>query len=194
MTFKDSEYLIKLQDYYTKFRGFPSYAGLCGVLGLAAKSSVNKVLVRLAKQDFLMRTPDGVWVPTQRFFERNLSDIAVAAGLPTSVPDGTMNPFLIDQFLVKKPSKTTLVPVRGDSMVDAGIHDGDVVVVEIQSTANTGDIVVAVVDGEFTVKTLANKHGKPILLPANKVYPVIQSKERLEIFGIVIGLIRKYGR
>ena len=194
MAVKDSEYLIRLQDYYAKFRGFPSYTRLCDVLGLAAKSAVNKVLLRLASEGYLTRTPDDVWVPAQRFFERSLSDMPVAAGLPTSVPDATAEPFLIDQFLVHKPSKTTLVPVKGDSMIDAGIHEGDVVVVEVRPTANIGDIVVAVVDGEFTVKTLGGKRGKLVLLPANQAYPVIQPKGTLEIFGVVIGLVRKYGR
>jgi len=77
-------------------------------------------------------------------------------------------------------------------MINVGINDGDVVVVEIRSTAKTGDIVVANIDDEFTVKTLGKKRGKPVLLPANDLYPVIRPKGSLEILGVVIGLIRKY--
>ena len=194
MAIKDSEYLLRLQDYYAQFRGFPSYARLCDILGLAAKSAVNKVLLRLVRQGYLTRTPDDVWVPSQRFFERHLSSAPVYAGLPTPITDVTAEPFLIDQFLVHKPSKTTLVPVKGDSMIDAGIREGDVVVVEVRPTANIGDIVVAVVDNEFTVKTLGNRRGKPVLLPANEAYPIIQPEGSLEIFGVVVGLVRKYGR
>ena len=194
MAIKDSDYLSKLQNYYAKHHGFPSYARLCNVLGLAAKSAVNKVLLRLAEQGYLKRTVDEVWVPAESFFERKLSDTPVAAGLPTFVSNVTADPFMIDQFLVNKPSKTILVPVQGDSMINAGINDGDVVVVEVGSTANTGDIVVAAIDDEFTVKTLGKKRGKAVLLPANNSYPVIQPEGSLEIIGVVVGLIRKYGK
>jgi len=174
MATKDSDYLSRLQDYYAKHHSFPSYARLCNVLGLAAKSAVNKVLLRLAEQGYLKRTADEVWVPAESFFERNLSDTPVVAGLPTFVSDVTADSFMIDQFLVNKPSKTILVPVQGDSMINVGINDGDVVVVEIGSTANTGDIVVAAIDDEFTVITLSKKRGKAVLLPANVSYPVIR--------------------
>ena len=194
MATKDFDYLSRLQDYYAKHHSFPSYARLCNVLGLAAKSAVNKVLLRLAEQGYLKRTADEVWVPAESFFERNLSDTPVVAGLPTFVSDVTADSFMIDQFLVNKPSKTILVPVQGDSMINVGINDGDVVVVEVSSTANTGDIVVATIDDEFTVKTLGKKRGKPVLLPANDSYPIIRPKESLKIFGVVIGLIRKYGK
>jgi len=192
MAIKDSDYLSRLQDYYAKHHSFPSYARLCNVLGLAAKSAVNKVLLRLAEQGYLKRTADEVWVPAESFFERNLSDTPVVAGLPTFVSDVTADSFMIDQFLVNKPSKTILVPVQGDSMINVGINDGDVVIVEVSSTANTGDIVVATIDDEFTVKTLGKKRGKPVLLPANDSYPIIRPKGSLKIFGVVIGLIRKY--
>ncbi len=194
MAIKDSDYLSKLQNYYAKHHGFPSYSRLCNILGLAAKSAVNKVLLRLAEQGYLKRTADEVWVPVESFFERKLSDTPVVAGLPTFVSNVTADPFMIDQFLVNKPSKTILVPVQGDSMINAGINDGDVVVVEVGSTANTGDIVVAAIDDEFTVKTLGKKRGKAILLPANDSYPVIQPEGSLEIIGVVVGLIRKYGK
>lgn len=193
MAVKDSAYLVKLQEYYARFRSFPSYARLCDILGLAAKSAVNKVLFRLAGQGYITRTPDGVWVPAPGFFERNLSCSPVQAGAPTSVSDMADEPFLIDQFLVRKPSQTTLIPVKGDSMADAGIHEGDRIVVEMRPGANTGDIVVAVIDNEFTVKTLGIRKGRPALLPANPAYPVIQP-DHLEIFGVVVGLVRKYGR
>jgi len=194
MAIKDADYLSKLQNYYAKHHSFPSYARLCRVLGLAAKSAVNKVLLRLVEQGYLKRTVDEVWVPSESFFERKLSDAPVVAGFPTFVSNVTADPFMIDQFLVNNPSKTILVPVQGDSMINVGINDGDVVVVELGSTANNGDIVVAAVDNQFTVKTLGKKRGKAVLLPANDSYPIIRPKESLEIIGVIVGLIRKYGK
>jgi repressor LexA len=77
-------------------------------------------------------------------------------------------------------------------MVDAGIHDGDLAVVERKTEATQGDIVVAVVDDQFTLKTLARDKDGYHLLPANPNYPVIRPNGKLEIFGVLVGLVRKY--
>ena len=82
--------------------------------------------------------------------------------------------------------------VRGDSMIDAGIFEGDLVVVEKQSTARRGDIVIAIVDNQFTLKRLDLERGQFILRPENKAYPVIRPEGALEIFGVMVGLVRKY--
>lgn len=189
---KDKEYLTKLQDYYASHHGFPSYARLSDILGLAAKSGVKKVLERLQKRGYLDRTPDEVWVPLPTFFERYVSQSAVMAGRPSLAYDIGTESFLIDQYLINKPSQTILIPVKGDSMRDASIHDGDIAVVERRSSAKPGDLVVAIVDGGFTLKTLIQEKGQYALLPANPDYPIIRPKGNLEIFGIVVGLIRKY--
>ena len=189
---KDAEYLSKLQDYYANWKSIPSYATLCGVFGIASKSWVKAILTRLSKAGFIERTPDGVWVPMRQFFARPLAESSVPAGMPVSVDSGQGELFVIDEMLIDTPSKTTLIPVKGDSMVEAGIHDGDVAVVEKRMSANVGDIVVAIVDSEFTLKTLDKERGKFILRPANQAYPVIRPQGVLEIFGVLVGLIRKY--
>jgi repressor LexA len=189
---KDAEYLSKLQDYYADWKSILSYASLCGVFGIASKSWVKTILTRLSKAGFIERTPDGVWVPMRQFFARPLAESAVPAGMPVSIDSGQGELFIIDEMLIDTPSKTTLIPVKGDSMIEAGIHDGDVAVVEKRNLANVGDIVVAIVDDEFTLKTLDKERGKYILRPANPAYPVIRPQGTLEIFGVLIGLIRKY--
>jgi len=85
-----------------------------------------------------------------------------------------------------------LVRVKGDSMSDAGIFDGDLVVVEKRSTARRGEIVIAIVDNQFTLKRLDLERGQFILRPENKAYPVIRPEGALEIFGVMVGLVRKY--
>ena len=94
-------------------------------------------------------------------------------------------------WLVKIPSKTTLVRVKGDSMIDAGIREGDLLIVEVQPNANVGDIVVAIVDNEFTIKELAREKSAFVLKPANKAYPVLRPKGGFEIFGVMAGLARR---
>ena len=191
---QNNDYLPRLRDYYARWRGLPSYNRLTGVLGLASRSAVSKVLIRLRDAGYLERTPDEVWVPTRRFFERPLADVHVPAGIPATVSDAGSDTLIVDDYLIDKPSRTVLVPVKGESMLDAGIHPGDMVVVEKGSKAKPGDIVVAIVDNEFTIKTLALERGKPVLRPANRAYPVIRPSSSLEIFGVVVGLARKYRR
>jgi repressor LexA len=189
---KDSEYLNKLQDYYADWKNIPSYARLCEVFGIASKSWVKAVLVRLSEAGLIERTPDGAWIPTRQFFARAHAESTVQAGMPVSISATQGDFFIIDEMLIETPSKTTLITVKGDSMIDAGIHEGDVAVVEKRMTANIGDIVVAIVDDEFTLKTLDRENGVFILRPANPAYPVIRPQGTLEIFGVLTGLVRKY--
>lgn len=189
---RDAEYLARLQDYYADWKSIPSYASLCEVFGIASKSWVKAILDRLGKAGFIERTPDGVWVPTRQFFARPFAESSVQAGMPVSVTATQGDYYVIDELLIDKPSTTTLIPVKGDSMIEAGIHDGDVAVVEKRHTANLGDIVVAIVDNEFTLKTLDKERGQFVLRPANPTFPVIHPQGSLEIFGVLVGLIRKY--
>jgi repressor LexA len=192
---KDIEYLSRLQDYYASWKSIPSYASLCEILGIASKSYVKAILDRFCKADFIERTPNGVWIPTRRFFARPLAESSVQAGMPVSVTATQASDyFIIDEMLIDTPSLTTMITVKGDSMIDAAIHDGDIAVVEKRNFANVGDIVVAIVDNNFTLKTLDKEGGKFVLRPANAAYPVIYPQGSLEIFGVLVGLIRKYRR
>ena len=78
-------------------------------------------------------------------------------------------------------------------MVDAGITDGDVAVVDRGLPAKPGDFVIAIVDNEFTLKELAMEKGQFVLKPHNKAYPVIRPQGTLEIYGVMVGLARRYG-
>lgn len=189
---RDAEYLAKLQDYYSSWKSIPSYAALCEVFGISSKSWVKAILDRLTKAGFIEKTPDGMLIPTRDFFARPLAESAVPAGMPVTVSATQGDYYVIDEMLIEKPSTTTLITVKGDSMIDAGIHNGDVAVVEKRHVANIGDIVVAIVDNEFTLKTLDKERGQFILRPANQAYPVIRPHGTLEIFGVLVGLIRKY--
>ena len=110
------------------------------------------------------------------------------AGYLESTPDRRLAP---TKRFFERPSQTVLVRVKGDSMMDAGILDGDLVVVEKAAAAKRGDIVVAIVDGEFTLKTLDLERGRFVLKPENPAYPVIRPEGALEIFGVMVGLVRK---
>jgi repressor LexA len=190
----DRSQLARLQDYYAKHRVIPSYAALGRLWGIAAKSWVAHRVGRLKAAGYVEDAPDGRLKPGPRFFERPLARSPVRAGLPDPALDGGYDLVTIDDYLVRVPSKTTLVRVKGDSMVDAGIFEGDLAVVEQQPNANVGDIVVAIVDDQFTIKYLDRERGEFVLRPANKAYPVIRPRGRLELFGVMVGLVRRVGR
>jgi len=187
----DRSYLSTLQDYYSRHRALPSYASIGGMLGLRSKSSVAALVARLKLAGFLESTPDRRLAPTRRFFARPLADSPVRAGLPEAVEDVDAEALTIDDYLIERPSSTVLIRVKGDSMMDAGIFDGDLVVVEKRPSAHKGDIVVAIVDNQFTLKRLDLEAGKFILRAENKAYAPIRPEGALEIFGVMVGLVRK---
>ena len=190
----DQTYLARLQDYYAKHQVIPSYAAIGRLWGLSAKSWVASCVTRLKEEGYLKVTPDKRLRPGARFFERRIAHAPVRAGLPSETLEDGYDLVTIDDYLVRLPSKTTLVRVKGDSMIDAGIMEGDLIVVEQQPNANIGDIVVAIVDDEFTIKYLEHERGGFVLKPANKAYPVIRPKGKLEIFGVMVGLVRRVDR
>lgn len=190
---RDADYLGRLRDYYQEARRIPSLQRICELMGFASKTASRKLLLRLEGAGFLERTPDDdAWMPGARFFERPLATAAVRAGAPDMIEGGAGEPFMVDDYLIRQPSRTVLIPVKGDSMIDAGIHDGDIAVIERQRSAAKGDFVVAIVDNEFTLKELGLERGQFILKPHNPAYPVIRPKGQLEIYGVMVGLVRRF--
>jgi repressor LexA len=149
------------------------------------------MLVRLKAEGFVQSTPERRLKPGRRFFERPIAE-HVRAGHPATAFDSGHETLSIDEYLIANPARTVLIRVKGDSMIDAGIHSGDTVVVEKRTSANVGDIVVAIIDNEYTLKRLGQEKGQIVLRPENKAYPVIRPKGDLEIFGVVVGQFRRY--
>ncbi len=188
----DPQYLATLQRYYAEHRVLPSYARMLPLLGFASKAAVKKVLERLEVVGMLERTEDGDWAPSERFFERAIATQPVPAGAPTSAEADVHEHITIDRFLIRDPNNTVLIRVKGDSMVEAGIHEGDLAVVKKTTQVSPGEIIVAIVDDDFTLKTLARDKTGYHLLPANKNYSPIRPKGKLEIYGVMVGLVRRY--
>ena len=112
--------------------------------------------------------------------------------MPVSTLDDGVEQMTIYRYLIQEPGQTVLIRVKGDSMINAGIHSGDLAVVERRQDAQLGEQVVAVVDDQFTLKTLGRDVQGYFLQPANPEYPVIRPNGKLEIFGVVVGLVRRY--
>jgi DNA polymerase V len=123
---------------------------------------------------------------------RPLYQDKVAAGFPSPADDHIEMQLDLNEHLVKNPASTFYVRVVGDSMLGAGIHPDDLLVVDLGVQAKDGNIVIALLDGEFTVKRLKMSQNKPIqLIPENKNYPIIDVKEGMDfrIWGVVTNVI-----
>ena len=118
----------------------------------------------------------------------------IAAGFPSPADDHQEDSLDLNEHLVKHPAATFFVRVEGDSMTGAGIHHGDLLVVDRAIEPRPGHIVVAVVNGELTVKRLEARNGKLWLMPENPDYPPLEIREGMEflIWGVVAHAVRSF--
>lgn len=190
---RDADHLNALRQYYAQNRRIPSYQRIADLLGFASRAAAVKFMGRIEAEGYVARTPDDdAWMPARRFFEHPLAQETVRAGMPTTAIDVTAEPFLFDDYLVKKPVDTVVVPVQGDSMIEAGIFEGDLAVVERTSSAKLGSFVVACVEDRFTLKELVKVDGEHVLKAHNRRYPLIRPEGAWSIFGVMVGLVRRY--
>jgi len=189
----DQKHLNALRIHWKEHKAFPSMAKLADVLGLASSGGVFKVIGRLVDAGFLERV-DGRIAPTRAFFALPVMG-QVRAGLPQEQDQSAgLEMVGVEDYLIQNPERTVFCRVRGDSMKDAGMLDGDMVVVERNRPTKAGDIVVALVDNELTVKYLHPLKGSGgwVLKPANPDYPDIVAQQSLEVLGVVVGLFRRF--
>ena len=118
----------------------------------------------------------------------------VRAGFPSPADDYIEDRLDLNEHLVAHPNATFYVRVSGESMVNAGIQDGDILVVDRSLDARHDDIVIATLEGEFTVKRLVYRGSNPWLVPCNPVFSDIQLTEDMDtvIWGVVISVIHKF--
>jgi DNA polymerase V len=122
-----------------------------------------------------------------------IASSTVSAGFPSPAGGYEETELDINDILVTNPAATFYVRVKGNSMLDANINDGDILVVDRSLEASHGKIVIAVIDGEFTVKTLYKKNGIIKLIPANSNYQeiILKNGQELNIWGVVAYTIHK---
>ena len=122
-----------------------------------------------------------------------LADGAVAAGFPSPAGDYLDTKIDIFEYLVQHPIATFYVRVKGNSMINASIHDGDLLVVDRSIEPRNNQIVVAIIDGEFTVKRISKYNNKLYLIPENEKFKPIEITETMgfEVWGVVTYVIHK---
>lgn len=161
------------------------------IFGFSSKKASFDLAKKLITAGFLGKDINGKLIPKRLSLPLPLLGI-IHAGDPTPAEQELITTMSFDHYLVNKPEHSYLLKVSGDSMIDAGINNGDFVVIEKNAQPKEGDIVVAHIDGEFTLKYFARIDGKVCLMPANKKYSPIYPSQQLTIFGIVISVMRKY--
>ena len=185
--------LAKLRAFYRRERRVPGYAEMLELFGYRSKNAVYRLVVRLEELGYLQRNERGKIAFTRRLTGSIRILGAVAAGFPSPAEEELVDVLSLDEFLVKRPEATFMLTVSGDSMIEAGIHPGDIVLVERGVQPRSGQIVVAQVDGEWTLKYYVKDRTGVRLEPANRKYQAIRPRQSLVIGGIVRAAIRKYG-
>lgn len=169
----------------------PSYAEVMKLVGFKSKNAAYKLVEKLIEAGVLDKDNKGKLVPTRGLDEIPLLGL-VEAGFPSSAEEAIDNTVSLDDYLIEHKDSTYLLEVKGDSMIDAGIQEGDLVLAERRGEPKPGDIVIAEVDGGWTMKYYRKKGSQIYLEPANKKYKPIYPEYDLKVAAIVKGVIRKY--
>ena len=179
-----------IRNFFRTHKRIPTYREMQDLLGYASKGSVAYCVGKLIDEGFLKRSA-GKIVQGDSFLAVHVLG-TVAAGFPTNADEDVSNLLTLDELLIDNKESTYMLSVKGDSMKDAGILEGDMVLIERKQHAREGSIVVAEIDGEYTLKYLRKQNGAMYLEPANKKYKPMYPTQDLRIQGIVIAVIRKY--
>ncbi len=181
----------KIIGFYQKHGRLPGYKEIMALVGFKSKNAVFKLINKLVEEGILNKDNKGKITLNKVFDEIPLLGL-VEAGIPETAEEIRGDTLSLDDFLVDHKESTYLLEVKGDSMIEAHIEEGDLVLVDRKGTPKAGDIVIAEVDGGWTMKYLRYKNGKPYLEPANKKYSNIYPEYDMKIAAIVRAVIRKY--
>ena len=185
------KYQNKIAQFYKRHRRMPSFREIMQVTGLKSTNAVSKIVDKLIEAGILEKDENGKLLPKKLFGEIKILG-TIMAGFPSPAEEELIDTITIDEYLITNKEATYMLKVSGDSMIEAGIHAGDMVLVERNRTPKEGDIVIAEVDNHWTMKFLQKQNGRMILMPGNKKYKPIVPSEELNIAAVVISVVRKY--
>ncbi len=181
----------KVVRFYERHRRMPSYGEMMALLGYKSKAAVHYFVEKLIEAGVVEKDAQGRLIPGAMLGGTRLLGL-VEAGFPSAAEEETLDVLNFDEYLVPNKEATYILKVKGDSMIDAGICPGDMVVVERRAQYKPGQIVIAMVDGEYTMKYLREKNGKNYLEPANANYQPIYPRESFRVEAVVTAVVRKY--
>jgi repressor LexA len=160
------------------------------LFGFKSKNAIFRIVEKLIDAGLVAKDHLGRLIPVNNFGEIPRLGL-VKAGIPSDVEE-IQDSVSLEDFLIGKKSLTYMLEVDGDSMIDAHIEKGDMILVEKTNNAKDGEIVIAEVDGEFTLKYFKKNGNKVWLEPANKNYKKIYPTESLNVVAKLKAVIRKY--
>ncbi len=181
-----------ISGFYQQNGRMPSFSEMGDMLGLRSKNAVSKLVARLEEMNVLERDQKGRLLPRSIAYPVMVLG-TVEAGFPSPAEEELADNISLDDLLIQNRQATFLLKVSGDSMIDAGILPGDMVIVDRGQTPKSGDIVIAEVDGAWTMKYLRKRGESVVLIPANTSYKPIRPKNELKVAGVVTAVVRKYG-
>ena len=180
-----------IASFFRENRRMPSFSEMIGLLGVKSKSVVNFWIDKLIEAEILEKDGKGHLTFTKSSFGLPLAG-SIQAGFPSPEEEALCDIMSMDEYLITKPDASFLLKVSGDSMIGEGIMERDLVIVERGRAPKIGDVVIAEVDGEWTMKYFKKQNGKVYLEAANPKYPIIRPKTELRLAGVVSAVIRKY--
>jgi repressor LexA len=179
----------KLRAFYFEHHYIPSFREIAEIFNLKSPGAVSYWINQWKREGFITINKEKI-IPTTRFFEFPLLG-NIQAGTPTD--NYAFEEFIsLEPMGIRHPGHTYLLRVKGDSMIYEGIKEGDLVVLDKLIEPKSGDIIAANIDGEWTLKYLRNRNGDVFLEAANPKYPPIYPREKLEVGGVVVKVIRDY--
>lgn len=178
-----------LRKFYSKERRLPSYREMMGIFGYASKNSVKVFVDKLVERKILGKRDGKLSALDLEQRVRRLG--TVKAGFPSPAEEELADTVDFNTWIGNKEA-SFLLTVSGDSMKDEGILEGDTVLVERTNNPKVGQIVIAEVDGGWTMKFLRQKKGKWYLEPANKAYKDIYPESEMRVVAVVKTVVRKY--
>lgn len=186
-----NNYKEKLLKFYNRDKRMPTYQEMMSLFGFKSKNAVARLVNKFIEEGIVAKDHLGRLVANISLFSVPFLG-SVKAGFPSDVAEESRETLNIEEFLIDQKENSYILTVDGDSMIDAHIADGDMVLVEKTNQAKNGQIVIANVDGEFTMKYFKKEGNKIWLQPANKDFKPIYPKMYLNITAVVKAVIRKY--
>ena len=181
----------KLLKFYRSNRRMPSYAEIMTLAGFKSKNAVHKLVGKLIERGVVAKDVTGRLIPKKLDAAIPVLGV-VEAGWPSPAEEELLDTMTLDDYLIRNKEATYILKVSGDSMIEAGILPGDQVLVERGIEPQDGDIVIAEVDGSWTMKFLRKRGAKVVLVPGNKKYKPITPRQELRVAAVVKAVIRKY--
>ena len=203
LTIKQKKLLDYIKSYYQDKDLFPTFDEMKDSLRIKSKSGIYKLLSSLEEKGYIRKTPHKARALELNDFRNssietdktNLPFLGrIAAGNPIEAITGSFEQISVPNYLINNKKEHFTLEVNGDSMIEEGIYDGDIVVISKTNFAETGDIVVALIDeNEVTLKKFRSFKNSIALEPSNKNFKTrIFGKDRVKIQGKLVGLIRKF--